>query len=305
MASDRPYYPGLDLARGLLMLGGPLVHSSYMHPELVGVGVVSSLFRMPAFFAISGFLGAMTDGEGWLRRRYVQIGVPLLFGLLVLAPIQGALTGEAQGLSVFWFLAALLVYMPAARLLQGDLDIFRRPAIAIGAAVLCAVASAALLHGYLVAGIVACAPFYFVGWAFGRGGRVPVRGALILLAGALPAWIALRWMPDQTLIVRGLTRAIVGIVNLGAAWTILGCALRMRRVPTWAKSLAGASFTIYMVHALIIFAVMRAVDLPAVPMMLTAATAALCLGYAVHAGIVRRIPLAAFLVNGRPIRKVK
>ena len=299
MGSERRYYPGLDLARGLLMLGGPLVHSSYMHADLAAIPLLSSLFRMPAFFAISGYLGAVTIGDGWLRRRMIQIGVPLLFGLLVLAPIQGALTGEAQGLSVFWFLAALLVYMPLASALRDRLGLFRSPVVTVGVAVVCGLASAALLHGYLAAGIIACAPFYAMGWAFGRSGAVPARAVGVALPVCVLLWLLLRLATDQGVATRILTRAVVAVVNAEAAWLILGVALHLRRAPTWAKSLAGASFTIYMLHALVIFVVMRLVHLPAVPMMLTAATASLLVGYAFHVYVVRRSATAAFLLNGR------
>jgi len=156
-----------------------------------------------------------------------------------------------------------------------------------------------LLHGYLAAGIIACAPYYAMGWAFGRSGAVPTRTEGAALLASVPLWLILRLVPDQTNIVRGLTRAVVAVINAEAAWLILGVTLHLPRAPAWAKSLAGASFTIYMLHALVIFVVMRLVHLPAVPMMLTAATASLLVGYAFHVYVVRRSATAAFLLNGR------
>ncbi len=119
---------GLDIWRVALMLGGALVHGSFLQedrPLFVAIGLISGAFRMGAFFAISGLLAALSLSRrpraAWRERRDVEIGVPALFGLIVLCPAVQLLiaihrTGTIAGFPLsfemhhLWFLVALLLY---------------------------------------------------------------------------------------------------------------------------------------------------------------------------------------------------
>jgi glucan biosynthesis protein C len=81
------------------------------------------IFRMPAFFLVSGYLAAIilmrSDPREWLKGRYVTLGIPLTFGLMILHPIQVLVPAAAasedltaalrgKGVGHLWFLFALL-----------------------------------------------------------------------------------------------------------------------------------------------------------------------------------------------------
>jgi fucose 4-O-acetylase-like acetyltransferase len=87
---------------------------------------LSHAFRMPLFFLLAGFFGAMTIGThenaAWLRRRLVRLGVPLAVGVVALAPLAGTLHAWQYGSdesplaalihpkpSYLWFLWYLLI----------------------------------------------------------------------------------------------------------------------------------------------------------------------------------------------------
>lgn len=127
---------GLDIWRVVLMLGGALVHGSFLQDErplFVAIGLVSGAFRMGAFFAISGLLAALSlarrSPDAWRDRRDVEIGLPTAFGLLVLCPaVQLMLAAHRAGtiaavplsfeMHHLWFLVALMVYTRAGYVLD-------------------------------------------------------------------------------------------------------------------------------------------------------------------------------------------
>jgi glucan biosynthesis protein C len=145
-ANEHLYF--MDAARGILMMLGIVLHTSYIYrsqpvwlihdpsggPIFDVIGGVIHIFRMPAFFIISGFFCGLTlsrygPGE-FYRRRLVRIGVPLLFVGLVLNTAQALLVGGKAGdplslaywqqgawVSHLWFLVDLLVYFSLAALL--------------------------------------------------------------------------------------------------------------------------------------------------------------------------------------------
>ena len=131
---------GLNAWRAALMLGGLLVHGSVManHTLLFdGVELVSAAFRMGAFFAISGMLAALVMTRrrpiDWFGKQSARIGVPAVFGILVLSPIisfimRSAVDPEhAATISLLdwhhlWFLYALLLYQPIGYLLFTHVD---------------------------------------------------------------------------------------------------------------------------------------------------------------------------------------
>lgn len=122
---------GLDNWRALLMLAGIFLHATTVQdvdrPLFVLIEKTSSNFRMGTFFAVAGLLSLLAlrkrGPEAWLARRSFQIGVPMLFGLCVLAPLMStfscwhrlgvALPGLPEfGWWHFWFLVDLLAFAP-------------------------------------------------------------------------------------------------------------------------------------------------------------------------------------------------
>jgi glucan biosynthesis protein C len=106
---------------------------------------LSHAFRMPLFFLLAGFFGAMTiDSHGhadWVRRRLVRLGVPLVVGVVALAPLAGMLdawqySGSKSLLaalthprpSYLWFLWYLLIVSGAALVIRSLLRHRREPA---------------------------------------------------------------------------------------------------------------------------------------------------------------------------------
>jgi glucan biosynthesis protein C len=95
----KEHFEGLDVARAILLLGGPIVHAAVMmNPGTLdpskfdlfygSINYVSGLFRMQTFFVISGFLAAMyVHRENWLLGRVRSIGIPFLAGWVILVPL--------------------------------------------------------------------------------------------------------------------------------------------------------------------------------------------------------------------------
>lgn len=124
--------PGIDLWRALLMLGGIVLHASILkreRPLFLAVEILSGSFRMGAFFMLSGVLtgialGRHADPSRWFRRRLIRLGVPMLFGVLVICPLLNLLIAALLGVSPpsrihhFWFLVALLLYTSFVFLLE-------------------------------------------------------------------------------------------------------------------------------------------------------------------------------------------
>lgn len=138
----------LDGLRGVLMLLGIpyhaalafsleswLISSAELSVSLEVLAEVLHVWRMPTFFIIAGFFAVLMlrrmGTRGWLRGRFQRLGVPLLFGVMVLSPLQWVVvglsrTGAWSGAFEFaatrvwppnnwwtihlWFLVELLVY---------------------------------------------------------------------------------------------------------------------------------------------------------------------------------------------------
>ena len=109
----RIYYDDLDIGRGVLMALGVILHSANLfHTDVFAqygadanpafyrlVQETVHLFRMPAFFAVSGFFCVMslrrTDVAAFLKLRGRRILVPLVTVLLTLNMIELSLRGVA------------------------------------------------------------------------------------------------------------------------------------------------------------------------------------------------------------------
>ncbi len=122
---------GLSVWRAILMLGGVVLHGAMglEHiPIFAAIPLISHAFRMGSFMLISGLLCGYALARrrsplAWLGRRSVQIGVPLLVGLLAVCPLIGWMLDDLPGRDRWpfviahdwyhlWFLVALLAYAP-------------------------------------------------------------------------------------------------------------------------------------------------------------------------------------------------
>ncbi|MGH8186870.1 MAG: acyltransferase family protein, partial [Steroidobacteraceae bacterium] len=148
----------VDAVRAVFILLGVVYHAAQPYeshawiisdpaysPVLAGIAFALHEFRMPGFFMLSGFLAALAyrkyGARTLLTRRLVRLGVPLLFGLLTIVPLQNALTawlqhvqcspGQPCGVRVshgfavshLWFLAYLLLFVAA---LPATFELLRR-----------------------------------------------------------------------------------------------------------------------------------------------------------------------------------
>ncbi|WP_411823232.1 acyltransferase family protein [Leptospira sp. 'Mane'] len=141
----RLYY--IDNLRSFALLLGILFHSAIVYAPKIGYAIQNQeriepfgyfcfwihSFRMPLFFIISGFFSVLVwekkGGMYFLKGRWERIFIPMLVGLLALAPIQYFLilkishpdlnyffyylsffTKEGFGQSHIWFLVNLFLY---------------------------------------------------------------------------------------------------------------------------------------------------------------------------------------------------
>lgn len=90
-------YHHLDVLRSFLMMFGVVLHSCTLGESKVydAIFYISGLVRMEAFFIISGFVTALIysryGAQATIQKRIITIGIPLLFGLLVLNPFTNYL----------------------------------------------------------------------------------------------------------------------------------------------------------------------------------------------------------------------
>jgi glucan biosynthesis protein C len=133
--------PAMDTARGILMLLGIVIHAadvymlqSWRVHDPAGsilfdwINVVIHSFRMEAFFWVAGFFAAVSidrhGGQGYLKRRLLQLGLPFLFTLLsfnVLEvwliqsfPTPNAGNHDLNLVGHLWFVVDLMVISLAA-----------------------------------------------------------------------------------------------------------------------------------------------------------------------------------------------
>jgi glucan biosynthesis protein C len=248
---------GLNAWRAALMLGGLLVHGSVLTDDLPlfrGIELTSAAFRMGAFFAISGMLAALVMARRqpieWFAKQSVRVGVPALFGILVLSPITSlTMRGAAHPVdraatSLFdwhhlWFLFVLLLYQAVAYLLFTRIDRRRfvgllkrlRGLGQIGMLVAIGVVSLILIGATLNAisqfaperywpvllqlrMILRYLPLYFLGFVLGlsRASRVAMLGTVFVPVTMLAAALiaALLWYLALEPIADPTTAALMG-----------------------------------------------------------------------------------------------
>jgi fucose 4-O-acetylase-like acetyltransferase len=193
---------GLDAWRVMLMLGGLLLHGSLWlpaQPLFAIIGDISHSFRMGAFFAISGYLCGLSMrkrplGE-WLKRRFLQIGLPMLFGWGLLCPVIWIIAHWHPHIApplVFdwhhvWFMVALLIYAPVPLVLD---RLERRYGLVTGIARFIAGARpmVALLVIALTSVTLMCIAKFSV-IALAPLALVPMMSRLVEIAGYFPEYV--------------------------------------------------------------------------------------------------------------------
>ena len=346
----------LDAARALFMLMGIPFHASLAFagghwlvmggsrdPLLALLPPILSDFRMPGFFLIAGFFAALllerrARGE-WLKGRAERLGVPLLFGVLTIVPVQAAIIARAPAdivdraagasvLSHLWFLPALLMLsllLAAAWPLVTRLARLPVPGIltlAVGVAFyeLALFAGQSLLGdlsfaaGFLDMGAVASyLPFFAIGVAMRRSPAMWRQFAHpnlpVLAVGLVALMLHVSLWDDPTRIGLALDILFEGVSSLCLTQAVLAGLLRIvRHGSETVDRLVDASFTIYLLHhpvvvALAIYCI--ADGRPPLLSWLAICLAALILPYMAHR-LVRRSPLALWLLNGtRPATKAR
>jgi glucan biosynthesis protein C len=234
-----PRIQGLDLWRAILAIAGLVRHAADWHvgnPVFDTVILISASFRMGAFFCISGLLtgyALLRHPPGtWIRRRTRQLGVPMLFGLIVLCPLISLVVGwtkmqEGQAFTLdinwyhIWFLPALLLYSFGAvglhRLdekhgivhkMVARLETTRAVCLICGSLAFAAITAMGLLvHIYAPAALIAplsqfrwiagYAPLFFLGFAISRSDQLR------------------REVPRQT----RLASVIIVLIGIAYAWS--------------------------------------------------------------------------------------
>ncbi|GAB5348505.1 acyltransferase family protein [Alteriqipengyuania sp. 357] len=342
-------YHHLDAGRALFMLlgipfhaslafagGHWLVMSGTRDPFLAAIPPILSDFRMPGFFLIAGFFAAMLlerrSRAEWLKGRAERLGVPLLFGMATIVPMQAAIlragpttiidrAAPADPLSHLWFLPTLLVLcalLAALWPLLTRVRPMRTPgviALGLGIAVyeLALLVGEHVLHSDLsfAGGLLSFdslarfAPFFAIGVALRRSPALWDRFARFDPTVAIIGLVALGahvWLWE------GEARAELvldilfdGLSSLCLAQTILALLLRVVRTGSATiDRLVDASFTIYLLHHPVVVALAIlciGASLPPLASWLIICVGAFVLPYGAHR-LLRRSPLVLWLMNG-------
>lgn len=303
----------LDLLRAAAMLLGIVYHALLAAPALgralppasawessVCVWLVSTIhaFRLPLFFLLAGFFAALVVGRGGVRAfvegRARRIGVPLVIGVLTLAPAVDLTRAAAShdGLYSFgfdprpihlWFLWYLLLFYAVVLVARrGTGSLGERVAAAVRAAVARPAGRAALVA--LTALFLLRVPvfetdpqysfapregvfvyylgFFALGWILlarpdvlhGLGGRWRAQ-----LAVAFTASIVLSSLPHDH-VGRPASALILAVVAWTAIGGLIGAARELASTPSpRIRYLADASYWLYLVHLPLVLALHLAV----------------------------------------------
>ncbi len=347
-------YHQLDAARALFMLlgipfhaalayagGHWLVMSGTVDPVLATIPPVLSVFRMPGFFLIAGFFAAMLlqrrRRAAWLKGRLERLGIPLLFGVATIVPLQMLLLRHAPAavvdvpraagpafLSHLWFLPTLLWLCLLLALGWSAIVRLPDPAasprwITTGLAVLVAgyelvlrVIESVTGQDFALAGgvidfaaVLTYAPFFAFGaWlrlAPALFARFQQFDPAVLLGGAGAALLnAALWQATTRplIAIDILAEAVAAVCLTQAILALLGQFVTRASAPV--DRMVDASFTIYLLHHPIVVALAIAFTfVPWPPLVEWAAICAIALGlsYGAHR-LVRRSALLLWLMNG-------
>ncbi len=334
-ATSAHHFPGVDLLRASMMLLGVVLHAALSYVEVpldawpfkdahhhVGFDCLVAFihaFRMPVFFALSGFFAAMLDAklgpEDFVRNRArrvlkpLLIGWPILFPATVLAFVFAGLPLSAvrPGLGHLWFLSYLCCYYalalwpfwsrlaPAARVVTRG----RFAPLALGTGVLYLQAPNVSVPvtpmGFLpeTQSFTAYGLFFMLGWILWHQeeerGALTRRSALHMTIGVGAFAIAIALLARDHEGSRAIE--LVQLALAGVSWFmtlgLLGWALGRSKPPSrWIRALSRASFSIYLLHlpiAVWVAVLLRDLSLPAFAKLPIVFGFALALPWAIHA----------------------
>lgn len=334
----------LDALRGIIMVLGVVLHAALVYSTW-GSWVVSDperspifnlifdgihAFRMPAFFLLAGFLcvpGLKKGVAPFLRTRNLRLILPLAATALLLNSLQAFLAygpdrwwSEYSGgrwVSHLWFLLDLIVFTYLAVLVWAvlpRLDRWRPPLLGGAVILVLPLGSAAirwacdrwLTPGYKIGGFLSLYDllYYFPFFLYGMLERPSEDPARLrrLAAWSSGLFIVVMLIPKYKLPVPYTDAAIAWSTSVLCLYIGLKCLSRPVR---WLRSLADASYTIFLFHQVIVVALALALmhtSLPLAAKFTIVVTLAFALSYAIHRYLVEPIPLLALVFNGRRMK---
>lgn len=337
--ADRVY--GLDTYRATLLLIGPLIHSGpavaaelHLGTDLYGAMFrASALFRMPVFFFIAGFLASHAQNKkiGWIRRRLIQLCVPLLSTWIALVlPLQyfkvNVFGHGGYNPVHLWFLMDLALFS----------WIFSRPAVVEIIHRVCARAGTkTLLAGFVIlSGLLsalrypvahidvdvwtsnflqspAVAIYYLGGMVVQKHAdlfrfirRKPVAwGGVVLFLIAFLVIESLQGylLPQQHRLLKLAIAGASGVVAAGMCCSVMASAIAMHWRPRFLSRLSRASYSIYLLHLPVIgiaapLLISNRLSVAGNFMMLAATSFGV--SWLLHEVLIRRFAVLHFLFNG-------
>jgi glucan biosynthesis protein C len=345
---------GLDAVRAVLLMLGVALHSAAVYtpdghwlvtdPEHDPIfGLINDAihsFRMPAFFWLSGYFTAMamlqSDPRGYIWRRYLRIGVPLVATWALVNPIQLMLVPAGSTmipsgpdnvpLFHLWFLVDLLVFtsfalvaMSGGRLLSIAALLPSRGIVPLGAlfALLAWFLSAAVRASGLAydepLGLTSAArlasglPFFAAGLLMHP--RADFTRAYMSIPGYL--WIAtipvLLWLKPMAEADADVISEPAILASLFVTYITIGSVMRCLKTVLAAVSVkmrfwSDASYTVYLFHHLVVMIVAIWLIPYTWPVPIKFAlvfAVGLGLPAILHQVAVRRSRVLAFLFNGK------
>lgn len=294
---SRSYIGGLDVARFFLLFLGMITHAfaigTVIAPEAKFLSLppeTTFMFRMEAFFLISGYLSALTlqDARAWISKRVKRLGVPFLFTVLVINVATMAINPQVypDGPDIYmlhaWFLAVLLLHSVLLWVSAGRIDALiprltryltsiNVAPILIGALVLYELAVKTVykyahwedgprppLHN-LLDSTLTYLPYYLLGYVLYKNALITNmlrdrRVSLILVAAiATASFIAVRVFVgnDGSLVTVALI-ALKATISFCVAVIILTVALSVGNVPPLVMFLSQGSYAVYIAHLFIV-----------------------------------------------------
>jgi len=311
--------PGIDVWRGTMLAGlGIVVHCADLfdplHTPWAGmIAVGSGSFRMEVFFALAGYLAVGSQERnpvGWTAQRMLQLGIPFITGWLIVLPGWNLAVDlplwDPAAIAHLWFLPVLAAcsLLPRIRM---PVHTLYPTAIAVLTVTIPIVNRMPNEWVVMAVKVPYYALFYFAGQHLvGRAPPAPAWWvpAIGLLAGFVYAFgfaPALFSDPARPIWVKLLTHAAPAIVAPAFTMAVFSSALTLASAPRHARHLAGAAYTVYVVHLGVIgllFATLRSrvADDVLLFALLCVLTAAVTLAF--HFVVVKRHPFAGFLFNG-------
>lgn len=341
----RFYY--LDFSRTFLFFLGIVLHAAYLcvetHHSFQSVHDVIHSFRMEAFYLIAGFFSAMSlerNADGvYLRKRILRLGLPFLFGVLVLDFLSNCAnhwTWSDFGTEFsrkywvggdwrehLWFLPTLLAYTGVLVLVRaawpGMTSFLSRKRF--GAGLLIAAVCVMYFGAIHVANLF---PWVERLDTFLSTYKTEQYAVFFALGYVL--------FHRREILDRIIDHTSVNVVNVGTyaalnqalsqsaygkylvqfwhpAFCVSICALlffaarRLFNEPNAVvRSLSDASYTVYLVHWPFMIVINRFIlhsGMPAFPTLLFLVASTAVVSYLFHIWVVKRSPLFAFLMNGQ------